>query len=291
MTVVVAAFYQFFPFPDYAERRSPLLSVCQEQAIQGTILLAREGINGTIAGPRGGIDTVLGYLRSDPRLTHLEVKESTAATYPFARLKIRLKQEIVTFGKPEVEPLQQVGTYVKPQDWNQLIRDPDVTVIDARNDYEVAIGSFPGAKNPQTESFREFPDYVKQHLDPQTHPKVAMFCTGGIRCEKATAFMLQQGFQEVYHLQGGILTYLAEIPDHESLWEGECFVFDQRIAVKQGLAPGSYQLCNVCGYPIPKSSAGGFENQEERDCPRCQRLGKQGITNKQNPSAHEENAE
>lgn len=269
MSLVVATFYQFFSFADYAQWRSPLQALCEQQAIKGTILLASEGINATIAGSRSAIDTLLAYLRSDPRLSDLTHKESTTSDYPFDRLKVRLKSEIVTLGQPDVNPNEQVGIYVSPQDWNQLISDPQVTLIDTRNDYEVQIGSFRGAQNPHTESFRDFPDYVKTHLDPQKHPKVAMFCTGGIRCEKATAFMLQQGFQEVYHLQGGILKYLEEVPEPESLWEGECFVFDQRIAVKTGLIPGSYDLCAGCGYPISEEDKASPEYEEGICCPHC----------------------
>ncbi|MDB9516534.1 rhodanese-related sulfurtransferase [Roseofilum reptotaenium CS-1145] len=269
MSLVVATFYHFFSFADYAEWRSPLHSLCEEHGIKGTILLASEGINATIAGSRSAVDTLLTYLRSDPRLWDLTHKESTAPDYPFDRLKVRLKQEIVTLGQPDVNPNEQVGTYVSPQEWNQLIGDPEVTLIDTRNDYEVQIGSFRGAQNPHTHSFRNFPDYVKTHLDPQKHPKVAMFCTGGIRCEKATAFMLKQGFQEVYHLQGGILKYLEEVPELDSLWEGECFVFDQRIAIKTGLVAGSYDLCVACGYPISEEDKASPDYEEGICCPHC----------------------
>jgi len=269
MSLVVATFYQFFPFADYTEWRSPLQSFCEAQQIKGTILLASEGLNATIAGSRPSVDNLLAYLRSDPRLSDLTPKESLCPDYPFDRLKVRLKKEIVTLGQPDINPNLQVGTYVSPQEWNQLIRDPQVTLIDTRNDYEVQIGSFQGAENPHTHSFSEFPDYVKTHLDPQKHPKVAMFCTGGIRCEKATAFMLQQGFQEVYHLEGGILKYLEEVPEPESLWEGECFVFDQRIALKTGLRPGSYDLCPGCGYPISEEDKASPDYKEGVCCSHC----------------------
>lgn len=252
MTQTVAAFYKFVNLPDFAEIREPLLSYCQAQGVKGSILLAAEGINGTIAATsKQAIDAVILWLRSDPRLADLEYKESSAVSPPFERLKVRLKQEIVTLGLPEVNPNQQVGTYIAPSDWNQLISDPEVTVIDTRNDYEVRIGTFPRAENPQTRCFRQFPEYVRQNLNPNQHKKVALFCTGGIRCEKASAFMLAQGFAEVYHLQGGILKYLESVPAPESLWQGECFVFDERVAVQQGLAPGTYQLCHHCGQPIP----------------------------------------
>ncbi|MCW6037035.1 rhodanese-related sulfurtransferase [Spirulina subsalsa FACHB-351] len=269
MTVTVATFYKFFTFPDYREQQVPLLNYCQTQGIKGTILLASEGINATLAGTENAIASVLDYLRSDPRLHDLDVKLSYAETPPFERLKVRLKKEIVTFGHPEVDPTQQVGQYVPPQGWNQLISDPEVVVIDTRNDYEVKIGTFTNARNPQTRSFREFPDYVKQHLDPQKQPKVAMFCTGGIRCEKATAYLLKQGFQEVYHLQGGILRYLAEIPPEESLWQGECFVFDERIAVEHGLEPGSYGMCSACGHPLSPAEQESPAYEPGIACPYC----------------------
>lgn len=249
MSLVVAAFYKFVRLPDFAEMRSPLHDLCESLGIRGTILLAEEGINGTLAGTPEAIAQLLDRLRADPRLADLEAKESTAELPPFDRLKIRLKKEIVTLGLP-VDPNHQVGTYVRPQDWNALIADPEVVVIDTRNDYEVDIGTFERSQNPKTRSFRQFPEYVQRHLDPAQHPKVALFCTGGIRCEKASSFMLAQGFQEVYHLQGGILKYLEEIPDDESLWQGECFVFDQRVAVQQGLALGTYKMCPACGHPI-----------------------------------------
>ena len=237
MTITVATFYKFIKLPDISDRQPVLLSYCEAQAIKGTILLATEGINGTIAGTPEAIATVFSYLRRDPLLADLEYKKSYVNTLPFARMKVRLKKEIVTIGLPEVDPSEQVGTYVNPQDWNHIIQDPEVTVIDTRNDYEVSIGSFQGATNPHTDSFREFPEYVKQNLDPGKHKKVALFCTGGIRCEKATSFMLSKGFPQVYHLKGGILRYLGEISSIESLWSGECFVFDKRVAVSYGLEP------------------------------------------------------
>jgi UPF0176 protein len=253
MSLVVATFYKFVRLPDFAEIRSPLHHLCESLGIRGTILLAEEGINGTLAGTAGAIAQLLSHLRADPRLADLDHKESHAEVPPFDRLKIRLKKEIVTLGL-SVDPNQQVGTYVRPQDWNALIADPEVMVIDTRNDYEVGIGTFERSQNPNTRSFRQFPEYVQSHLNPVQHPKVALFCTGGIRCEKASSFMLSQGFQEVYHLQGGILKYLEEIPDDESLWQGECFVFDQRVAVQQGLALGTYNMCQACGHPISPQS-------------------------------------
>ena len=269
MTQVVAALYKFVRLPDFAEKRRPLLSYCEAQGVRGTILLAAEGINGTIAGSRDSIDSVLSFLRSDPRLADLEYKESHADLVPFDRMKVRLKQEIVTLGLPGIDPNDQVGTYVSPKDWNALICDPEVIVIDTRNNFEVSIGSFKGAQNPKTCSFRQFPDYVCSHLDPTKHKKVALFCTGGIRCEKASSFMLAQGFQEVYHLKGGILKYLEEVPEEESLWQGECFVFDQRIAVGHGLAAGTHDICRSCGHPIAEADKTSPQYQEGISCPYC----------------------
>ncbi|MBH8576596.1 rhodanese-related sulfurtransferase [Nostocaceae cyanobacterium CENA369] len=266
---VVAALYKFVRLPDFAEKQEPLLSYCLSQDVKGTILLAAEGINGTIAGSRQAIDSVLGFLRSDPRLADLEHKESHTNTPPFERMKVRLKREIVTLGLPEIDPNEQVGTYVNPQEWNDLISDPEVTVVDTRNDYEVNIGTFKGAQNPQTESFREFPEYVRHQLDPNEHKKVALFCTGGIRCEKASSFMLAQGFAEVYHLKGGILKYLEEVPNEESLWQGECFVFDERVAVRHGLESGSHELCFCCGYPISQTDKTSPKYEEGISCAYC----------------------
>jgi UPF0176 protein len=266
---VVATFYKFVSLPDFAEKQAPLLSYCQSQGIKGTILLAAEGINATIAGSRQGIEAVLAFLRADPRLADLEPKESYAEIQPFERMKVRLKAEIVTMGLPEVDPNQQVGTYVTPTEWNNLISDPEVVVIDTRNDYEVNIGTFKKAQNPQTQSFREFPEYVTQNLDPNQHKKVALFCTGGIRCEKASSFLLSQGFSEVYHLKGGILKYLEEVPTEESLWEGECFVFDERVAVRHGLELGNHELCFCCGHPISAKDKTDAKYEEGISCPHC----------------------
>lgn len=269
MTLVVAAFYKFVSLPDYIDKQAPILSFCQTQSIKGTILLAQEGINGTIAGTRQGIDSVLAFLRSDLRLIDLEHKESSAEEPPFARMKVRLKKEIVTLGLPEVDPNKQVGTYVYPKDWNNIISDPEVLLIDTRNDYEVSIGTFKGAQNPQTASFREFPEYVRKHIDPSKHKKVAMFCTGGIRCEKASAFMLSQGFSQVYHLKGGILKYLEEVPTEESLWEGDCFVFDERVALTHGLELGEHEMCPACGHPINEKDKNSPQYEEGVSCPYC----------------------
>ncbi|WP_193195837.1 rhodanese-related sulfurtransferase [Nostoc sp. MG11] len=268
-TQVVAALYKFVKLPDFAQKRDSLLSYCQAQGVKGTILLAAEGINGTIAGSRQAVDSVICFLRSDLRFADLEYKESYTDTPPFERMKVRLKPEIVTLGLPEVDPNEQVGTYVNPQEWNDLISDPEVTVIDTRNDYEVNIGTFQGAQNPQTDSFKEFPEYVRQHLDPTKHKKVALFCTGGIRCEKASSFMLAQGFAEVYHLKGGILKYLEEVSAAESLWQGECFVFDERVAVSHGLEEGSYELCLSCGRPISEEDKMSAKYEEGISCAYC----------------------
>jgi UPF0176 protein len=269
MTLVVATFYKFVRLVEAAEKQSPLLLQCQSQGVKGTILLAEEGINGTIAGSRAAIDAVLSFLRTDPRLADLEHKESFADVQPFDRLKVRLKAEIVTIGVPEADPNAQVGTYIDPHDWNAVISDPDVTVIDTRNEYEVSIGSFQGADNPHTRSFRQFPDYVRTHLDPAKQKKVALFCTGGIRCEKASAFMLAQGFETVYHLKGGILKYLEEVPTDDSLWQGECFVFDQRVAVQHGLQAGTHEMCRSCGHPISDTDKASPGYEDGIACPYC----------------------
>ncbi len=269
MTLVIAALYKFVKLPDFAKKQDPLQSYCQDLKVKGTILLAEEGINGTIAGDRKSIDSVLSFLRSDPRLQDLEHKESYTENSPFKRMKVRLKKEIVTIGLSDVDPSEQVGTYVNPQDWNDVISDPEVTLIDTRNGYEVGIGTFQGAQNPHTESFREFPEYVLENLEPSKHKKVALFCTGGIRCEKATSFMLSQGFEEVYHLKGGILKYLEEVPAKESLWSGECFVFDERVTVRHGLEAGNYEMCPGCGYPISETEKSSPKYEEGISCPQC----------------------
>ncbi len=273
--IVVATFYKFVTLTDAAEKTAAISDYCQQKEVLGSILIASEGINGTIAGNHENIQAVLAFLRSDSRLTSLEHRESMTAELPFKRLKVRLKKEIVTFGVEQVNPLEQVGTYVQAKDWNELIEDPAVLVIDTRNHYEVEIGTFKGAVNPETESFGEFPEYVRNNLDLQRHKKVAMFCTGGIRCEKASAFMLKEGFEEVYHLKGGILEYLREIPVQESLWEGECFVFDERVAVKEGLEEGSSSMCYACGYPM---------RPQETECDYCLKLKGQSqpVSNREN---------
>jgi UPF0176 protein len=269
MTYTVVTFYKFVSLTDLETRRESLRKYCQAREIKGTILLATEGINGTIAGKQKAIAELVTYLKSDRNLADLEFKESTAKSMPFARLKVKIKSEIVTLGVPEIDPNQRVGTYVRPQEWNHIISDPEVTVIDTRNDYEVEIGSFKGAVDPKTQSFREFPQYIAENIDPQQHPKVAMFCTGGIRCEKASSYLLSQGFKEVYHLQGGILKYLEQVPSEESLWEGECFVFDERVAVRSRLESGSYELCYACGHPISETDKASPQYEPSISCPHC----------------------
>lgn len=268
-SIIVAALYQFVTLDDYHEMREPLLDICLRSGTRGTLLLAREGINGTIAGTREGIDAVLAYLKADPRLAALEHKESQDDHMPFYRMKVKLKKEIVTMGVEGIDPNDCVGTYVKPQDWNDLVNDPDVVLIDTRNDYECDIGTFKGAVDPLTVTFREFPAYVREHLDPGKQKKVAMFCTGGIRCEKASAFMLKEGFEEVYHLQGGILKYLEEVPQDESIWEGECFVFDNRVSVDHQLQKGSYDQCFGCRHPITEEDKLSGLYEKGVCCPHC----------------------
>lgn len=267
--IVVAALYKFVKLSDFHALREPLLDRCLALNIRGTLLLAEEGINGTVAGSREAIDSLLAYLRSDRRLKDLSHKESYDDNQPFYRMKVKLKKEIVTMGVADIDPNEVVGTYVKPKDWNALISDPEVVVIDTRNDYEVEIGTFKGAIDPKTQSFRQFPDYVRQHYDPAKHKKVAMFCTGGIRCEKASAYMKQEGFEEVYHLEGGILKYLEEVDEASSLWQGECFVFDNRVSVKQGLEPGQYALCHGCRRPITDQDKLSDKFEEGVSCPAC----------------------
>ena len=269
MSYLIATFYKFVTISNLEAIRAQILTWCQQRDIKGTVILAEEGINGTIAGSSDAIASILTFLRSLPGLADLEHKESISEKLPFARLKVKIKPEIVTLGLPAVNPTRQVGTYVEPQDWNQIISDPEVVVIDTRNDYEVEIGTFQKAKNPSTESFREFPEYVEQNLDPQQHPKVAMFCTGGIRCEKASSYLLSQGFEEVYHLKGGILKYLENVSPQESLWEGECFVFDERVAVKEGLELGSHELCYACGHPISQADKDSPQYELNISCPYC----------------------
>ncbi|MDG2472555.1 MAG: rhodanese-related sulfurtransferase [Pseudomonadales bacterium] len=267
--VIVAALYKFVALPDYRELREPLLNACLNAGVKGTLLLATEGINGTIAGSRLAIDEVLAYLKSDARFNDIDHKESLDSELPFYRMKVKLKKEIVTMGREGIDPKILVGHYVEPQDWNALISDPEVTVIDTRNHYECDIGSFEGAINPQTTTFKEMPAFVDKQLDPAEHKKVAMFCTGGIRCEKSTAYLLEQGFDEVYHLKGGVLKYLEEVPKEQSLWLGECFVFDNRVAVDHDLNVGSYDQCHGCRHPITEAQKNSPHYQRGVCCPLC----------------------
>lgn len=269
MPFTVAALYQFADLPDYANLQGPLLSVCEANGIKGTLLLAAEGINGTIAGDRAGIDALRDFLAADGRFNRLEYKESGAETMPFYRLKVRLKKEIVTLGAGDINPNKIVGVYVDTKEWNQLLSDDDVTVIDVRNDYEVRVGTFPGALNPDTKTFREFPAFVQKNLSPETHKKIAMICTGGIRCEKASSYMKQQGFQEVYHLKGGILKYLETVPENENQFQGECFVFDQRVTVAHNLALGHYTLCYTCRMPLSPDDLTSPHFTLGEVCPHC----------------------
>lgn len=267
--IVVCALYKFVTLSDFESIKPKLLAVMEANEVRGTLLLANEGINGTVAGTRAAIDTLLDWLREDPRLAELDFKESYTDELPFKRTKVKLKKEIVTMGVEGIDPKQVVGTYVDPKDWNALISDPDVVLVDTRNDYEVQVGTFKHAVNPVTETFREFPQYVKDNMDPTRQKKVAMFCTGGIRCEKSTAYMKEQGFDEVYHLKGGILKYLEDVPKEESLWEGECFVFDDRVTVNHDLEKGQYDQCNACRLPITEEDKLSDKYQMGVSCPHC----------------------
>lgn len=266
---LVAAFYHFVPLDDAEALRNPLLQSCRDLGLMGTILLAREGINGTVAGPERGVRRLMDRLRSDPRLADLSFKESWAPEMPFHRMKVRLKREIVSLGVEGIDPRHQAGEYVSPQDWNALIRRDDVRVVDTRNDYEVHLGSFTGAEDPGTRSFREFPDWVDEHLDPSRDEHVAMFCTGGIRCEKATALLRKKGFRNVYHLDGGILNYLEKVPEGESLWNGDCFVFDNRVTVDHQLRQGDIDVCPACRMPVTAEDRASPKFELHVSCPRC----------------------
>lgn len=273
LPICVAALYRFTPFADHAALQAPLLAACRAQSVKGTLLLAHEGINGTIAGSDAGIAVVLDHIRGLPGCADLDVKFSRAPAMPFHRMKVRLKAEIVTMGVAEIDPLASVGTYVAPADWNALIADPSTIVIDTRNDYEVAIGTFQRAIDPQTASFRDFPAWFRAQRDKLLGqgqpPKVAMFCTGGIRCEKSTAFLKAEGVEQVYHLKGGILKYLEDVRAEDSLWQGECFVFDQRVSVGHGLVPGSHALCHACRRPVSPEQQAMLEFEEGVSCPAC----------------------
>lgn len=267
--VMVAALYRFTALADPGALRGPLARLCAQAGVKGTLLLAREGVNGTIAGCPRGIERVLGHLRSLPGCADLDVKLSHAVTMPFARMKVRLKREIVTLGQAEADPTRRVGQYVVPSDWNEVIARPDMVVIDTRNAYEVAIGSFEGAIDPETASFGEFPDWWRANAARFSGRPVAMFCTGGIRCEKASSFLLGEGVEQVFHLKGGILKYLEEVPQAMSSWRGECFVFDGRVSVGHGLALGAHGRCHACGRPVSEADRAHADYEEGVSCAAC----------------------
>jgi UPF0176 protein len=274
---LTAALYRFVELPDAAALQGPLQAVCDAHGVKGTLLLAQEGINGTIAGREAGVRAVLAHLRADPRLAALEHKEAWSDKPPFLRMKVRLKKEIVTLGVAGINPARMAGHYVKPQDWNALISDPAVVLVDTRNDYEVAIGSFKGAHDPRVKTFADLPHWLAQqeldggalHAADGRKPKVAMFCTGGIRCEKSTALMRMRGYDEVYHLEGGILKYLETVSPEQSLWLGECFVFDERVSVGHGLQPGPYELCRSCRNPVGEAERASAQYVKGVSCPQC----------------------
>jgi UPF0176 protein len=265
----IAALYHFTRFTDPATLKPALLTCCTDNDIKGTLLVAREGINGTIAGSRAGIDAVIAHIRNLPGCADLEWKEATSVDAPFGKMKVRLKKEIVTMGQPDVDPLAHVGNYVDPADWNELIQSDDVAVIDTRNDYEVAIGTFQGAVDPETKSFGEFPAWWQENKDRFHNKRIAMFCTGGIRCEKSTNYLLGQGVEDVYHLKGGILKYLEETPQESSTWDGECFVFDNRVSVGHGLKPGPHDLCHGCRHPILPADKNRPQYEAGVSCHKC----------------------
>lgn len=267
--LTVAALYQFAKFDTYEENQQPLRDLCDQHGVKGILLLASEGINGTIAGTRDGIDAVIGFIRSIGIFNNLEYKESLSEIMPFHRMKVRLKKEIVTLGVPGVSPTNKVGTYLSPQEWNDVIQDPDVLVIDTRNNYEYLMGTFKDALNPETKTFSEFPKFVQENCDVTKHKKVAMFCTGGIRCEKASSYMMEQGFEEVYHLKGGILQYLEDVPQEKSLWDGECFVFDERVGITHGLEVGDYKSCRSCRMPVSIEDRTNPKYEENISCHQC----------------------
>ncbi|QLC22494.1 rhodanese-related sulfurtransferase [Parasphingopyxis sp. CP4] len=271
--ILVAALYRFTPMEERAAIREDLLACCNAAGVKGTILLAAEGINGTIAGMPGEVEAVLDHIRALPGCAEIEVKFSNAAEMPFYRMKVRLKREIVTMGEPDIDPVANVGDYVAPEDWNDLIADPDTILIDTRNDYEVAAGTFENAIDPHTASFRDFPSWFRDNrealLAGKANPKIAMFCTGGIRCEKATALLRSEGLDNVHHLKGGILKYLETIEPEDSRWTGECFVFDERVTVTHGLEQGSHQLCRACRMPVSEADRAHPHYVEGISCPAC----------------------
>ena len=267
--LLVATFYRFVRFDDPASLRDSVAAACERLDLRGTILLANEGINGTISGTRNSVLELLAILSRTPGLEDLAWKESSAERHPFGRMRVRIKKEIVTLGVDGVDPSKSAGTYVGPRDWNALISDPEVIVIDTRNDYEVEIGAFANAINPGIDAFGELTDWLREHYRPEDQPKVAMYCTGGIRCEKSTALLKDAGFEHVYHLEGGILKYLEEIPEEESLWNGSCFVFDDRVSVGHGLEVVPHRICAGCQYPLPDVGSPPPPNEPESACPRC----------------------
>ena len=266
---VITSFYHFVKIDEPVKLQKACIKFMLENQLKGTMLVATEGLNATVAGQPESIDALHDWLHQDIRFTHLKYKKSYSKTMPFLRAKVKLKAEIVTLGHPDLDPGSQAGNYVKPEDWNQLIQSPEVTLVDTRNDYEVQIGTFQNAINPNTASFREFPKFAKTELDPKIHKKVAMFCTGGIRCEKSTAYLNSLGFEAVYHLDGGILQYLEDIPESESLWQGECFVFDERVAVNHRLQPGGYQQCHACRLPLNEADLRNTDYVKGVSCPHC----------------------
>ena len=266
---VVSAMYHFARLDDYKLIQPKLKKLMKDNGIKGTLLLAREGINGTVSGTAEAIDKLHKFLRSDERLKDIVTKESYHEKQPFYRTKVRLKKEIVTMGVEDIDPIHFAGTYLDPKEWNELISDPETILVDTRNDYEIGIGTFKNAIDPNTKTFREFPEYVEKNLADKKDKKVAMFCTGGIRCEKSTAYLKQQGFKDVYHLKGGILKYLEEMPKEESLWEGECFVFDNRVAVNHDLEKGQYDQCYACRMPILEDDKKRLEYEKGVSCHHC----------------------
>ena len=267
--ILITTFYRFTTLEDTVSMQSSIETCCNKNDVRGIVLLANEGINATLAGTREGVLNVLRYLRKDPRLAELTWKESTTKKQPFRKLRVRLKKEIVTMGVPMIDPQQLTGTYVKPKDWNDLISDPNVLVVDTRNDYEVEIGSFRDAINPNIASFGELPQWIEENIDIDAQPRIAMFCTGGIRCEKSTALLKEAGLSDVYHLEGGILKYLEQVPEDRSLWDGQCFVFDERVSVGHGLKVGDYELCRACRNPIRDVEKSSPHFREGISCPRC----------------------
>ena len=267
--VIIAALYHFTRFSDPDALRGPILDLCLAAGVRGSLLLAQEGVNGTIAGPRAGVDAVLAHLRALPGCAGLDWKEAEASGMPFGRMKVKLKREIVTMGVEGVDPLASVGHYVSPAEWNELITAPDVAVIDTRNDYEVAIGTFKGAIDPGTKSFRDFPAWWEANRDRFHNKRIAMYCTGGIRCEKSTNYLISQGVEDVFHLKGGILKYLEEMPESGSLWQGECYVFDGRVSVGHGLIPGDYDSCGACRRPVSPADREHPSYEDGVCCPAC----------------------